>query len=101
MMDDCFSQRMLRTRLGRSRQSQQFRFSEPVRRDDPRHGRLATCQRTGLVEDDRVDPACCLSASPPLTRMPCSAALPVPTMIAVGVAGQRAWTGDDQDESGW
>ena len=89
--DDGLAQGVLGAHLGGRGQAQQVRLGEAVRWRPPAvtaglpRVRVPVLSRT-MASIRRA----CSRASPPRMRMPYSAALPVPTMMAVGVARPRA-----------
>ena len=89
--EDGRGQRMLAPPLHRRRQVQHLVGGEARRGHDRRPataGRGSACPV--LSKTTASIPAASSSASPPRIRMPASAPLPVPTMIAVGVARPMA-----------
>src|SRR5207302_5242875 len=86
LADDRLAQWMLRPLLRGRRDAQQLICRVSSERDDVRHRRRALRQRAGLVKTTVVRRCAFSRYSPPLMRRPFSAPLPVPTMIAAGVA---------------
>ena len=81
---------MLAPALRGCRQARQPLLRRPGRGSQCRDQGRAASDRAGLVEHDRGDPLCLLDRRPVTNQDPASAPLPVPTMIAVGVASPIA-----------
>ncbi len=89
--DDRLGQRMLAAALRRRREPQQLALRHPVGGIDRRHAPAGPRVIVPVLSSTTCRSARARSrASPSLIRIPCSARLPVPTMIAVGVARPSA-----------
>ena len=89
--DDRLGQRVLAAALGGRREPQQLVLGDPGGRADERSPRLGRAVIVPVLSRTTAVTRCASSsAAPSRMRMPVSAPLPVPTMIAVGVARPMA-----------
>ena len=88
--DDRLRQRVLAALVEARGKTKHFVFGVAGRRHDPVERRLAFGQRAGLVDDQRVDLAEVLDRGRVAEEDALRRALPVATMIDIGVARPRA-----------